>query len=54
MDDMWMRDARKWVKIDWNKGGGKRNTVLKIYDALQEKQKSHNIATDDVTKFCCY
>lgn len=27
---------------------------LKIYDALQGKQKSHNIATDDVTKFRCY
>lgn len=34
-------------------GRRKKSThiVLKIYDALQEKQKSHNIATDDVTKF---
>lgn len=28
----------------------RKKKVLKIYDALQEKQKSHNIATDDVTK----
>lgn len=41
-------------EIDENRakqGRKGKNSVFKIYDALLEKQKSHNIATDDVTKF---